>query len=479
MRRFRMAIDTPPAVALAVWMTSSTTSFLGCERDVSRSSFEAAAVLREANALAARHRVAEALEYIERHAPLAEVAVSGDDLRRLRIRQARLLLSLGRPREALRILEPLGKASPDDPLLTRLRGRALLDAGDPAGAAAAIGELPPDVRLEERLAYGEALLESGRPRAAATVLASRLIDSPHEDRGYLLFGRALVKLDREDLARAFLERYREGEAARRDEREATRREYDGEKAGALLLRGRVRHRRGQWFEAMLLYNRAKLVHERRRGGGRRLGDAHLALAQLSLDLGRPHDAIAALTELPPEAPVLELRGRAHEAIGEPRRALSCYREALEKGGRETIPVALEAARRLERGTPPPHDAPSSFHGDEAAIIERMDGRPLSRSIPELLALTGALEGRGASDHARALALFAARLAPSSREARLRVAALFGRPADVFVRLWALRPLDDLEARRRFDAEVASLGLSSEELSAALRGQRLHRGADGG
>src|SRR5262245_22732041 len=97
-------------------------------------------VLAEANGLARRHRVAEALHAIESSGLDAAPPVT-DALYGLRSRQAQLLLNVSRPREACRTLEDLARARPQDASARRSLAQALLESGESAKAVEAFESL--------------------------------------------------------------------------------------------------------------------------------------------------------------------------------------------------------------------------------------------------------------------------------------------------------------------------------------------------
>jgi tetratricopeptide (TPR) repeat protein len=349
-----------------------------------------AEVLGRANELAGRHRVAEALQVIERSgATRVSASPPGDALLALREREAQLLLNLARPREAAEILEKLARLRPGSVSVRTSLARARLELGEPVRAAAAFEALGAALPAESLGDFGASLLGAGRARDSVSVLAACLIRDPWDDAASLSMGRALVRLGRVETGEAFLSRYRAGEAHRRAEQEALAFEVGGDEARSLHRRATAERERGRLFEAMQLDNRAIELN-------RGLGDAYLDLARLSIFLARPGDAVKVLEQLPSNAGAVDVLREAREA--------------------------------------------AAAEGDPRATARNaMKGKPLSACVGELLALGDELDRSGHRDDARRLVLFLARLSRPDAAAARAVQRLFDAPTDVFVRLWASEP----------------------------------------
>jgi tetratricopeptide (TPR) repeat protein len=384
----------------------------------------AAEILARADALARRHRVAEALEVIRAHRPAPPDGTAGAEdaaaLLALREQEARLLVNLSRPREAAAILEALRSDGLAGESAVRWLARAYVDAGEHARAVAVFESLARETLRQELLGYGRALAGAGRLEDGAEALAACLVRDPWLDPALLELGRTLVRLGRARAGRVFLDVYERTAPRRSAEQEALAREAGGEQAAALHRRALAERERGRLFEAWKLESEAVRLDAA-------LGDAYLALARIWLFLARPLDAIELLEKLP----------------AEPR-----------------VPRLLEEARAAaaETGTP------------FARVRERMAGKPLAECGPDLLGLLSAYEGAGRAEDARTLALFLFKLAPGSAAAGGVVVRLFDRPEDVFTRLWAIAALEDAGAadaglRRRFDGEMAALGVDAGRVRA--------------
>lgn len=416
-------------------------------------------LLREVRGLTARHRVAEALERLRANAG-AFSDLHGPEERALREEEGRLLTVLARPAEAAALLTTLeardGPAERSGILLVR----ALLDEGKADAALARLEALPRRAQAELRLDKARALLATGDKQSAVRETAALLIDDPWESDAYLVLGQALAECGRMDGAKAFLERFRDGEEFRDAEQRALRHEYDGEDARALLVRARIERGRGRWFEAMELLNRARRIEPA-------LGPAWLELADIALRLARPGDAIRALEALPPEPEFLVVLARAYEEAGESARAQETCKKALAQAEEAAKPaLAAEARDTFSRLEAPA--APSDFDLERQAIVRRMHGRPLSSSLDDILALADLHAEAGDIASARGLALLAVRLSPSANAPRERVVRYYDRDADMFVRIWARRGIETPGARRANESELERLGLGPEVLAASAK-----------
>jgi predicted Zn-dependent protease len=422
-------------------------------------------VLAEAESLAARHRLAEALAHIEQSAPAfdsrrepsaAEAA--------LRERQARLLVTLSRPREAAAMLEELYAALPERESARAALAGALFEAGEAARAAELFASLSPRGRRSQLEPYGRALVEAGRLDAGTAVLAALLVADPWREEGYLHLGRTLARAGNERVARLFLERYRRGEAWRRAEQEALGLEYGGEEAKALHRRARAEEERGRLYEAMELHRAAI----RRHPG---LGPAYLDLARLSIFLAQPGEAVRVLESIAARernAGLLAMLARAHEAAGALEAAKRGYAEALAEDPQ--LAGVRERLDRLERGEPPQgvdEPEPEAVRRVRESVRDRVRGVALSHSVSDLLDLVAAQRAHGRPDDARRLGLFVWRLAPGDAEVREAVLASFDREEDAFVRLWILAQAGGEAGASRFAAELAALGIDGRKVGEVL------------
>jgi predicted Zn-dependent protease len=433
-----------PAVAAACFL-------IGCGRGEPATRDESAfrAALARANDLASRHRIAEALAAIDdvlddrAGSAAAPLSAAGIDLLE---RKGRLLITLGRPRDASIALEEVVRARPGEEPARRWLARALLDGGDSARAVSLIEGLRGATFRDALVDYAAALAAEGRHEEAATAGAAALAADPWNDLAYLELGRILVRAGRHE-GGTFLERYRSGDAFRRAEQEALALESAGNEARALLVRARAERERGRLFEAMALLNRALAKDPR-------LGEAYLDLARLSIFLAKPGDAVKVLEQLGREPPVLAALAEAYEAAGDASKAASARAAAraadLRLAGEdgedgETASPFLEVARAEAR--------------------DRIRDLRLSEAVPALLPLARALLDAGKADRARALSLFLLRLAPADRGAVVSVVDAFDRPEDAFVRLWALAPRREPDLVQRFENEALKLGLEPPVLRA--------------
>jgi tetratricopeptide (TPR) repeat protein len=376
-------------------------------------------ILRRSNDLARSHRIAEALRVIEESRATLQATPAGSPVAlALREKEAQLLVNLSRPREAASILEEVVRASPQNESGRVWLATAYAEMGDGARAVDTFETLGVATLADNLVAYGSALAALGQIPASLSVLSASLVRDPWNEPGYLQLGRALARAGRADAAEVFLRRYRSSEPQRQAEQEALGLEVNGQMARAQHRRARAERDRGRLFEAMELENRALRLDPS-------LGDAYVELARLSVFLGRPDDAIQALSPLPRN---------------------------------EVVAAALEDSRSAaaESGTP------------AAALRDRTRGKPLSRSVPELLERVASLAAENRAEDARRLALFAARLAPGRVETAAAVVTQFQLPGDVFLRLWALSPLRAQDPwSASFDAELGSLGADPERVRKLL------------
>jgi tetratricopeptide (TPR) repeat protein len=410
----------------------------------------------EVRELTTRHAVSEALELITREGGKL-VSPRGEAERRVRIEEARLLLLVSRPADAVRTLEILDSRERHDPNVDVLLVSALAEAGEPRRALEVAARLDASRAAATVLARARAHLGAGESDIALALLAARLSVDPWDMEAYLLFGEAL-SARAEPRANSFLGRYRADEPARKAIQTALRFEFDGDEASSRVARGRIELDRGRYFEAMMLYN-AALGIDRRRGA------ALLALATISIRVGRPGDAIRVLGSLPENPEVLLLLGDAHRTEGDFARAQSAY-ERAERAGRGSA-TETEARDRLEalRADSGGDESDSARH--ERAILARMSGRPLSSCGEELCALIDARVDRGDVEEAARLALFAAQVAPHSRAAWSRVAKLHEGDRHLFSRIWAGLRSGSSAQRAEADRELATLGVPIDRYRAEL------------
>ena len=431
-------------------------SLAGCDAPAPEpAALPARQILAKASEMAQRHRVAEALAWIEsqRAADSSPVA----DVRRLSVERARLLVRMSRPDEAVEILNAW---SPLRPAEARLAVRAHLDAGSAAAALESLGTLgPPDHPALIEL-YAEAELGTGSHGDAATSFALLLSAQPWDDRHYRLAGQALVRAGRRDVGRAVLDRFRESGGYQAEEQHALRFEFDGQDARAAIVRGRVARTRGRLYAAMVQFNRARQLDPTE-------GVALLELAEISTFLGRPGDAIEQLEKLPRDPRLVEVLAAAYVESGRADRATRLYAEA-----------------GLTDPAPPDDSSSDPEVAARRELGRRMEHRPLSECVPELIELAALLASTDREDDARAVALFTARLAPKNPAARGAVLEHFDRPGDVYFRLWALREgaepdreTSELEAlgvdpagyrERRERARTIEAGLTRRSAAAAGR-----------
>jgi len=175
--------------------------------------------------------------------------------------------------------------------------------------------------------------------------------------------------------------------------------------------------------------------------------------------------------LPREPQVLLALANAHLADGDLKRAHERCTEALATlarsgaGGKleEDSRSLLDRIEREKDGQEPI----SKLVAGRRALSKRMASRPLSSCVDDLIALSALHEEHGDSSTAKAIALFAAELAPSSTKARARVIAAFEDEAELFVRVWARRGVPADEARLENARELESLGLPSVDVMASL------------
>lgn len=416
-----------------------------------------AAVLLEAEELSARHRVVEALDVIEAYASSrASKAPVTKDEAPLWEKRAALLLNASRGREAEDVLRELRQSGEFGPYRKLLLAECHLQQGAHGKAVVAYQELPSEKRLEALLDYARATLRSGHADEGAAIAAAALLRDPWLDDAYLAFGRALMRLGRESLAETFLLKYRAGEAYREAMLRVVELEFGGLRDQALLEESRAERERGRLWEAMQIANRALKDDPR-------LGSAYLELARISLLLERPWDAIPHLRKLPDRADVLELLAEAYERAGDTEQARRAYEAALEKEpGRADL---RERLARLADGAPP---TPLEAARRDVRLLIRE--RPLSRCVPQLLGLAEAYAAHGEAAAARTLGLFLVRLTPADSAVRTRVARLFDRPEEVFVRLWLLAPVR--EARDGLDRDLERLGLRPDFVRRASKGEAI-------
>jgi len=380
-----------------------------------------AAALARARELHAAHRFAEALAVLD--GETGEDGPSGADALLLR---SELLFNLLRFEEAAEALDDLAKRPGDSRRVRLLLARARSELGRHEEAIKlfeALRSEGADLGGHGRLAFGRSLADSGRLEEARLELGTALLADPWLDAAYLDLGRVLTLLGRPERAAPFLTRYREGEDARRKEREALDLEMQGRAADAAFARGEMEALRGRSLRAMGHFNRALAASG---GCEARHGPAFVSLLHLSVQLERQDDALAQI-------------GRAH---GSPE--IVAVRDEIERsrGGDGD----LARARYEIRG--------------------RMAGRPLGACGAELSDLAHALARSGEVARARAVALFAAELAPREGAPQRAVAELFDRPEDAYVRLWALTRAANLSPG---DADLArSLAELRKELGTAAK-----------
>ena len=103
---------------------------------------------------------------------------------------------------------------------------------------------------------------------------------------------------------------------------------------------------------------------------------------------------------------------------------------------------------------------------------RIRKKPLSESVPELRLVAESYARFGKPEEARKLGLFLVRVKARDLQLRLKVARLFRRPRDAFIRLWLLAPNSGANARAEYDRELRELGLRPDLVRRALQGESL-------
>jgi predicted Zn-dependent protease len=417
------------------------------------------AALKAADDLAGRHRVAEALAEVERALERAGERDSPAK-RKLLERRGTLLLSLSRPAEAARAIEKAGLPAPGGTGAARWLAQAYLESGEPSKAVEVFAGLEGKDRLDCLPEEGKALVESGKTAEGIHAIAAGLLHDPWKESAYLAYGRALVRAGREKEAAPFLERHRVGESLRKLEDSALAFEYRGDIARAHLARARAERSRGRLQEAI------ELLHAALRQKPD-LGDAVLELGRISIFLCRPDDALDILRKLPRNPAVLAVLGEAEEAAGNLTEAAAAYREAI-SGDPALVAAAegllrVEARRRGEEG-----DAgKEGLHALRKSARDRMLGKPLSRSIEDLVYLVEGLAASGRTSDARALSLLVVRIAPPSGDLVLASAELHDDPSEAFIRLWLLDRVKSPPTEERFRKEAGQLGLDPDRLRSLL------------
>ena len=424
------------------------------------------ALLREAETLGRRHRVTAALALIEERAPRIDRSASWTEVEvALRERQGRLLLTLARTREAIALLGLVHEKRPGRVSARTALARARLALGDGVGAVEILESLDRSVLRAHLVDYGRALVDAGRVDEGVAALSARLVVNPWHVETCLYLGRALVRAGREAAGAALLGRFRDSEAFRGAQQEALALEYAGEVAKALHRRGRAERARGRLYEAMELFRQAV-----RRDG--KLGAAYLELAEISIILCQPDDAVRVLGSLragaAPNGRLLEMLGRAHEAGGDVDAATGAYREAVERDG------AREHARRrlaaLEKGLAPQalvDPEPEGLRRRRELVRDRVRDMPISSTSSALRSLLLEQWRHGRSTDARELALFLVSLRRDDVEARDALIECFDREADLFVRAWALHRGAGA-GERRLREELERIGVDAGAVIGLLR-----------
>jgi len=456
----------PPAIVAAVaarastMATSSSIAVGAAAGTAPRRVADAESLRREAEVLANRHRVQEALQLIDDAAGRALPAGDWSDAEAaLRERQARLLTRLSRPGEARMLLDALVARRPESASARLALAKVRLDLGDAAGALAELDALPRDARLAELATLGRALGESGDAAAGIAAFAAALVLDPWCDECWLALGRAIARTGREDLAKPLLEGYRAGEGYRVAEQEAVAFEFGGDQARGLHRRGVAEEARGRLHTAMGHFRAAI-------DANRGFGPAYLGLAGLSIFLCQPDDAVRVLETVRAQgvsdASLLEMLGRAQEADGDANAAMRAYAEALERDPeRERARARLASLRAGGTLEALPTSEPAAVRAVRESVRDRVRDRSISLTVDELALLVAAqLENERAED-GRRLALFLAEIAPRRDDNHADIHALavraFSRPSDLFVRLWLARRAGALTSSA-LDAELTRLGV---------------------
>jgi tetratricopeptide (TPR) repeat protein len=378
---------------------------------------------------------------------------------------AALLLKASRPQDAEKVAREILASEPGSPSAHFLLADAYTTLGSHREAVRVYQNLAPTDLLKTLSIYAKTALDAGHMREAASIAAAALIRDPWLDEAYIVLGRALARMDRVREAESFLERYRTFIPFREALEVILKLELDGKGARAAEKKAQAEFERGRVYESMMAYNQAISKNPG-------CGNCYLALAELSLFLERPRDAIQALKKIPSHPSVAKILGKAYEAEGDFAAARESFAAALEGD-----PEDAEVQERLDQlNTRDPSDGDAStadpLEAIRKAVRQRIRDKPLSNCVNELVYLADSYRASGQVDRGRRLMLFLLRLQPEQPALHEKMAMHFDELGDLFVRLWAVSGGSRLGLPENSRNELTATGIDPALVEQALEGKAI-------
>ncbi len=376
-----------------------------------------------------------------------------------------LLLLLEKTEQAILELDTLEKqlgALPPDAQLQK--ARALVKLGKGEEALPFFGGCTPDKLGLFFIDYAKALVSAKRLDDAVLVLAAGLMAKPWHEEAYLEIGRVLARRGKDQIAEVFLKRHQEDEPRRIAEQEALSYEKLGQFAKAFHTRGTAEGNRENLFQSMIFYNLALKIDKN-------MGAAYLALAEITMFLQRPEEAIKVLKRLPQNPKTLEKLAHAYWMQTDVQSASEKFQEAGSLSQGEEAERLLKLGNRVLKDV----EGTEGLEGKQLEIQKAklkarkiLKSSTLSQGVSALRQLAEDYYQAGDEANARKLALFLLEYSKGAREGAPIVLKICNRKQDFFYRLKAAWVLSTDQDSSAFEAEVKPLGISAKNLATLFK-----------